>query len=243
MTGFLGDPPGDYPTETRWPETGDRNRGPKAEALSVGGCRLGRRRWPPNLVSVDPAFTWDQPKTAVPRLRRDAGPPAPTPGRGRIPLREAEHRFGIAVATLRTWARKGSVDAVMVDSEGARQWMVTPESVAHHISRSGAQARRATPSSARATTGPTGDGTAMLVPRDAWDRLIDQLGNLHEAGLMLAEARERAARAETEAGFLRERLGELRAERDELKTRTVAPVAASRQRRRWWGRPGRPAGP
>ena len=57
----------------------------------------------------------------------------------------------------------------------------------------------------------------MLVPRDAWDRLMDQLGNLHEAGMNLAEARERAARAETEATFLRERLAEMRGERDELK--------------------------
>jgi hypothetical protein len=59
----------------------------------------------------------------------------------------------------------------------------------------------------------------MLVPRDAWDRLMDQLGNLHDAGVQLAEARERAARAETEATFLRERLGELRTERDEYKTK------------------------
>jgi hypothetical protein len=46
---------------------------------------------------------------------------------------------------------------------------------------------------------------------------MDQLGNIHEAGLLLAEARERAAKAETEAEFLRERLGEIRIERDELK--------------------------
>ena len=57
----------------------------------------------------------------------------------------------------------------------------------------------------------------MLVPRDAWDKLMDQLGNLHEAGLLLATARERAAKAETEASFLRERLTEMRTERDELK--------------------------
>lgn len=41
--------------------------------------------------------------------------------------------------------------------------------------------------------------------------MLDQLGNLHEAGRELAEARERAARAETEAAFLRERLADLRA--------------------------------
>ena len=53
--------------------------------------------------------------------------------------------------------------------------------------------------------------TTMLVPIDAWNRVLDQLGNLHQAGQELAEARERAARAETESQFLRERLAELRA--------------------------------
>jgi hypothetical protein len=51
----------------------------------------------------------------------------------------------------------------------------------------------------------------MVVPIDAWDKMLLQLGNLHQAGQQLADARERAARAETEAAFLRERLAELRA--------------------------------
>ncbi|MCH8899133.1 MAG: hypothetical protein IH942_01415 [Acidobacteria bacterium] len=50
----------------------------------------------------------------------------------------------------------------------------------------------------------------MIVPIDAWNKMLIQLGNLHEAGQQLAEARERAAKAETEALFLRERLTELR---------------------------------
>jgi hypothetical protein len=50
----------------------------------------------------------------------------------------------------------------------------------------------------------------MIVPIDAWNKMLNQLGNLHEAGQQLAEARERAAKAETEALFLRERLSELR---------------------------------
>jgi hypothetical protein len=58
---------------------------------------------------------------------------------------------------------------------------------------------------------PTPPGT-MIVPIAAWDRMLMQLGNLHEAGQQLAEARERAAKAETEATFLRERLAELRAQ-------------------------------
>jgi hypothetical protein len=153
-------------------------------------------------------------------------------------LREAEHRFGVPVATLRTWARKGAIDAVMVDQDGVRQWLVTPESVAHHLSRAARAPKKSTArksqTSARPTTGPTGDGSAMLVPRDAWDRLIDQLGNLHEAGLMLAEARERAARAETEAGFLRERLAEMRVERDALRAGTGDTTPRSPHRRRRW---------
>jgi hypothetical protein len=57
----------------------------------------------------------------------------------------------------------------------------------------------------------------MLVPIDAWDKMLLQLGNLHEAGQQLAEARERAAKAETEAQFLKERLTELRTELAESK--------------------------
>ncbi len=64
------------------------------------------------------------------------------------------------------------------------------------------------------TAGEAGDtdevGTTMLVPVDAWNKMLNQLGNLHEAGQQLAEARERAGKAETEAKFLRERLAQMR---------------------------------
>ncbi|NNC92877.1 MAG: hypothetical protein HKN80_10335 [Acidimicrobiia bacterium] len=56
---------------------------------------------------------------------------------------------------------------------------------------------------------------SILVPLDAWDRMLGQLGNLHEAGQQLAEARERAAKAETEAQFLKERLREMRKQVEE----------------------------
>ena len=69
-----------------------------------------------------------------------------------------------------------------------------------------------TPSHTGDNTGAAGDAPAgtMIVPIAAWDRMLMQLGNLHEAGQQLADARERAAKAETEALFLRERLAELR---------------------------------
>ena len=50
----------------------------------------------------------------------------------------------------------------------------------------------------------------LLVPLDAWQRMLDQLGNLHEAGQQLAEVSARAAKAETEAEFLKERVSDLR---------------------------------
>jgi hypothetical protein len=178
-------------------------------------------------MTDDPAFIWDR----TPLPTRPVGRPKSRRGRptspavefgGRITLREAESRFGVPVTRLRTWARDGDINGVMGPGpSGGRMWLVTPESVAHHLSRTAA-AQDQEPARA-AKTGPTPDGAAMLVPRDAWDRLMDQLGNLHEAGIALAEARERAARAETEASFLRERLAELRTERDELKQRADAP--------------------
>jgi hypothetical protein len=63
----------------------------------------------------------------------------------------------------------------------------------------------------------------MVVPIEAWDKMLMQLGNLHEAGQQLAEARERAGKAETEVKFLRERLAEFRAEKQEAAS-TPAPA-------------------
>jgi DNA-binding transcriptional MerR regulator len=180
-------------------------------------------------MADDPAFVWD--RNAAAR----AGVPAPTASQAvefgdRITIKEAEQRFGVSVERLRAWARDGSINAVMGPGpKGGRMWLVTAESIARHLADERREAkptpaavtppRAAAASTAPARTGPTEDGTAMLVPRDAWDRLMDQLGNLHDAGVQLAEARERAARAETEATFLRERLTELRTERDDYKSK------------------------
>jgi hypothetical protein len=184
-------------------------------------------------MTEDPAFLWDR-KPPTPPRRSLAESGGNTDGAtravefgGRITLKEAESRFGVPVSRLRSWARSGSINGVMGSGPtGGRMWLVTPESVAHHVSRSVTASPPPTPA---ARTGPTPDGSAMLVPRDAWDRLMDQLGNLHDAGIQLAEARERAARAETEASFLRERLSELRGERDELKERLDPPAVARQQ--------------
>lgn len=70
----------------------------------------------------------------------------------------------------------------------------------------------------------------MIVPIDAWNKMLGQLGNLHEAGQQLAEARERAAKAETEAEFLRRRLAELREERQASHPTTVEHTPAEPQK-------------
>ena len=69
----------------------------------------------------------------------------------------------------------------------------------------------------RSPASPEVQPGTMLVPIEAWDKMLLQLGNLHQAGQQLAEARERAAKAETEAKFLKERLSDMRAEIADLK--------------------------
>ena len=57
---------------------------------------------------------------------------------------------------------------------------------------------------------------SLLVPLDAWNTVLNQLGNLHEASQQMAEARERAAKAEAEAEFLREKIKNTREQLDQV---------------------------
>ena len=57
---------------------------------------------------------------------------------------------------------------------------------------------------------------SLLVPLDAWNTVLNQLGNLHESSQLMAEARERAAKAEAEAEFLREKLKNTRNQLEEI---------------------------
>ena len=60
-------------------------------------------------------------------------------------------------------------------------------------------------------------GDNLLVPIQAWENVLKQLGNLHEANQLMAESRERAAKAEAEAEFLREKLKNTRDELENTK--------------------------
>ena len=59
----------------------------------------------------------------------------------------------------------------------------------------------------------------LIVPLEAWQTVLNQLGNLHEANQLMAEARERAAKSEAEAECLREKLKNTREQLEESQKR------------------------
>ena len=157
---------------------------------------------------------------------------APARGEWRT-LREASELTGIPIGTLRKWCRRDTVDSYLESDGELRLRMVEMGSV-----RAKRATGRATPVASRepedardetrdtrheTPTQPPEPGT-MIVPVDAWNKMLNQLGNLHEAGQQLAEARERAAKAETEALFLRERLAEMRETSDSSPSSEIPPL-------------------
>ena len=180
------------------------------------------------MASRDPAFLWE---TEVLRTARRR-PPDDTASTQRasghddddwLTLREASEATGVPTSTIRKWARHENIPSFMertsdgylriVSMSGIRAWTEEIGRDIDYTLRSGPgteidlTGEEPTGDDPRAPTVPEG---SMLVPLDAWNRMLNQLGNLHEAGQQLAEARERAAKAETEARFLKERLAELR---------------------------------
>ena len=182
------------------------------------------------MIDRDPAFLWEtealretRPPTRIPIDPASGSGPI---GSGWRTLREAYEATGIPVGTLRKWARLGVVPSYMDANRPQSLRMVKMDAV---IDRAEAQGRTTTPipvltedqevivdlrdepeqppMSRDGIAAPPG---TMIVPVAAWDKMLMQLGNLHEAGQQLAEAKERAAKAETEAVFLRERLADLR---------------------------------
>jgi DNA-binding transcriptional MerR regulator len=100
-----------------------------------------------------------------------------------------------------------------------------PRSEVVDVGVSAGNAEDAPPVTVTLDRGPAEAGT-MIVPIAAWDKMLMQLGNLHEAGQQLADARERAAKAETENRFLRERLADIRTQKDSAEPPPMAePVA------------------
>lgn len=175
----------------------------------------------------DPAFLWE-----TEALRGGPPRPAPAPSPAApdrfVTLQDAHDATGIPIGTLRKWARRGHIPNRLDETAHGDRRMVDLDAVlsrAAELGRDldppgGPSPAPAPPPHQAAEPGPEPPAPAgtMIVPIDAWEKMLLQLGNLHEAGQQLAEARERAAKAETEAQFLRERLAELRAEREATTT-------------------------
>ena len=156
-----------------------------------------------------------------PQVSQHADEDAEAIPRDWVTLREASDVTGIPIGTLRKWARREAIPSRLESDGGHNVRLVHLPDV---LTRARELGRDLTPKPA-ATTEPEEPSyeavdrrppptvpDTMIVPIDAWNKMITQLGNLHEAGQQLAEARERAGKAETEARFLRERLAELREE-------------------------------
>lgn len=185
------------------------------------------------VVDRDSAFLWEtEALRAAPPQQGGAPASAPasaSPGDW-LTLREASDMTGIPVSTLRKWARRDNVPSYLDETPLGPLRMVSKTGVydraeelgrpvnpppteatppAQEVDLTGRERSTSRPDLPEDMGGPEG---TMLVPLDAWDKMLNQLGNLHEAGQQLAEARERAARAETEASFLKVRLADMRTE-------------------------------
>jgi hypothetical protein len=192
---------------------------------------------------MDAAKRWETEAMRDSRDRRRGRPavsqdrdPSPVRGEWRT-LREASELTGIPLGTLRKWCRRNTVDSYL-ESDGemtlrmvemgsvkakrdtSRRTPVAsqePEDTRHETRDTRHEAPPASPPA------QPPEPATMIVPVDAWNKMLNQLGNLHEAGQQLAEARERAAKAETEAMFLRERLAEMRETSDPSPSSQIPP--------------------
>lgn len=147
-------------------------------------------------------------------------------------LRQGHERTGIPVSTLRKWAIAGNLSTYMEETPVGQLRMISLQGVYDRAAELGREVSGQAPAIVETATPPAAAAAVSrhrpapaapqpdpdvppgttLVPLDAWNKMLLQLGNLHEAGQQLAEASARAAKAETEAAFLKERLAELRAE-------------------------------
>ena len=194
-----------------------------------------------SMADNDPAFLWE---TEALRSSASQASPESVESNGKIAesdwvtLRRANEATGIPLKTLRKWARHEHVASYLEDSTGGQLRMVSLSDVRDRARQMGRQddpsqqsskakpIQKSSPSveptlaESRESEQPPG---TMLVPIDAWDKMLLQLGNLHQAGQQLAEARERAGKAETESKFLKERIAEMRTQLAETRSQPLDP--------------------
>ncbi len=204
--------------------------GPASKSPFDGRAAATVRSYDGSVVDFDSAFLWESEALRSSSPRRARTPRHshrdPRDDATWVTLREGHGETGVPVSTLRKWAMGGNVATYMQETPVGQVRMVSlqgiykrAEELGREISgRPPAQApipaapRPAPRHSPRPAEEPEVPPGTTLVPLDAWNKMLLQLGNLHEAGQQLAEASARAAKAETEAAFLKERLAEMREE-------------------------------
>ncbi len=129
-------------------------------------------------------------------------------------VRVRAHQLGRSIAPLPKPPTVALPDAPQGATEGLHDAIVLAPPAADATTTEALETEPGEDTPAPADTASEAPPGTMIVPIAAWDKMLMQLGNLHEAGQQLAEARERAGKAETEASFLRERLAEMRSERE-----------------------------
>lgn len=193
------------------------------------------------MTDRDSAFLWETEalRSGPPRRTKEPGTPVIEAGDW-VTLREASDLTGVPTETIRKWARHQRIPSFLEKTDDGHLRIVSLEGIMEWSEKIG-RALEVEPAdeegedlmvdlSSERTSEPTMEGPqipegSMIVPLDAWNKMLNQLGNLHEAGQQLAEARERAAKAETEARFLKERLAEMRSELE--RTRPVEELGSS----------------
>lgn len=157
-----------------------------------------------------------------------------------LTIREASAITGISATTLKKLARSKDIPSHLertddgfvriVSLDGIRSWTEEVGRAADSELPETADDDTEVDLTAKEVAGgePHVPEGTMLVPLDAWNKMLNQLGNLHEAGQQLAEARERAAKAETESKFLKERLAELRVELEQAQEPLAEPEEPAR---------------
>lgn len=151
-----------------------------------------------------------------------------------LPLRAASEQAGVSVSALRKWYRLEKIQSELRPGPTGDQRFVLLSEVMKHAGRlhrgpkvmAGSPPAPAAPAEEEPITeAPPGQ---MLLPLSAWETMMKQLANLHEAGQMLADARADAARFEERYNFEQERR-KIEQERREAAEARIAELEEARQ--------------
>jgi hypothetical protein len=200
----------EVPEETRTPVKQGPNWVPLKQAASQAGVSVGTLRNWYRKGRIEARTT--RGATGQQRLVRldevlaqpGAKPAAASDGDDSqwIGLRQASAEAGVSISTLRNWYRKGLIESRLRPGPNGEQRMVRKEEVMRRASDGNSSPARS-PEDVAANNGA---GSELVPVARALPDLINQL----------AQARERAGRAETKSEFLSEQLAEAKARMEVL---------------------------